>query len=55
MVPEEDAPLLPIARWAYRADVSLDRSLGHSNAELQQFTSYAFGAPETVVSSHLPN
>src|SRR5690606_39516268 len=27
MVVEEDTPLLPIARWAYRADVPLDRSL----------------------------
>src|SRR5690606_3560298 len=43
MVVEEDAPLLPIARWAYRADVPLDRSLRHSQSQLQQSSAVLLG------------
>ena len=53
MIPEEGAPGLA-AFWAWLPPaIPPDRPVAHDDAQLQQLTTYAFGAPESVVARDL--
>ena len=55
VIAQERRPSLAIAGWTRALHVLLDRPLADADAELEQFASDAFGAPQRVARGHLPD